>query len=228
MVGALLGVVWWSADRVWDEPVAAALIVALDLGVTGMLHFDGLVDTADGLIPPLPAPSAARRLEIMSDPHVGAFGLAGGATVLLLRFVALLTLRPSIALLAALWCASRTFMGVIARAVPYARATPHPNLLQKPAPDAGFCNNYGGGGLARAFIGGRPWALAFGGLALALVLAVVWRPVAGVAAVGASGVAAGCVTALAWRRVGGFTGDVLGAAGIVGETAGLIVATAKW
>lgn len=206
-VGALLGAVWWSTDRVWDAPVAAALIVALDLAVTGMLHFDGLVDAADGLLPPLAAPSAARRLEIMAEPGVGAFGLACGATVLLLRFVALLTLRPSVALLAALWCASRTHMAVIARAVPYARAER--------------------GGLASVFLGGRPWVLGAGGLALALVLAVAWG-VPGVAAVVASSLAAVCVTALAWRRVGGFTGDVLGAAGIVGETAGLLVAAAKW
>jgi cobalamin synthase len=33
---------------------------------------------------------------------------------------------------------------------------------------------------------------------------------------------------LARRRLGGFTGDVLGAAGVVGETVGLIVAAAKW
>jgi cobalamin synthase len=33
---------------------------------------------------------------------------------------------------------------------------------------------------------------------------------------------------LAWRRLGGFTGDVLGAAGITLETAALVVAAAKW
>jgi len=36
------------------------------------------------------------------------------------------------------------------------------------------------------------------------------------------------VVGLAWRRLGGYTGDVLGAAGVVAETVGLLVAAAKW
>jgi adenosylcobinamide-GDP ribazoletransferase len=209
LVGAFLGTAWWMADRAWAAPVAAALVVALDLAITGMLHFDGLVDAADGLVPALPAPSTDRRLAIMADPGIGAFGFASGAMVLLLRFVALMALQPSVALLSALWCASRTHMAVIARAVPYARRDSD-------------------GGLARAFLGRRPWMVAAGGLAVALVLAVAWRPVPGIAAIVAGSVGAGGVTALAWRRIGGFTGDVLGAAGVIGETAGLLVAAAKW
>jgi cobalamin synthase len=41
-------------------------------------------------------------------------------------------------------------------------------------------------------------------------------------------VAAAGVLLLAWRRVGGFTGDVLGASGLAGETVGLLVAAARW
>jgi len=51
---------------------------------------------------------------------------------------------------------------------------------------------------------------------------------AGIAAV--AGVVAGAagVIAIARRRIGGFTGDVLGASGVVGETTGLLVAAARW
>jgi adenosylcobinamide-GDP ribazoletransferase len=71
-------------------------------------------------------------------------------------------------------------------------------------------------GLATAFLGGRwTWPAAVAGAVIAGVLA-------GVAAVG---ILAGLVVvALARRRIGGFTGDVLGAAGVVGETVGLLVA----
>jgi cobalamin synthase len=62
---------------------------------------------------------------------------------------------------------------------------------------------------------------------LAGALAVAGRGVLGLAAVGAEGVAAAGVGWLAWRRIGGFTGDVLGAAGVIGETVGLLVAVAK-
>jgi cobalamin synthase len=41
-------------------------------------------------------------------------------------------------------------------------------------------------------------------------------------------VAGAVVVALARRRLGGFTGDVLGAAGLVGETVGLLVVAAHW
>jgi adenosylcobinamide-GDP ribazoletransferase len=70
--------------------------------------------------------------------------------------------------------------------------------------------------LATAFLGGRwTWPAAVAGAVIAGVLA-------GVAAVG---ILAGLVVvALARRRIGGFTGDVLGAAGVVGETVGLLVA----
>jgi cobalamin synthase len=46
--------------------------------------------------------------------------------------------------------------------------------------------------------------------------------------VGASLVAFAAVVALAGARLGGFTGDVLGAAGMIGETVGLLVAAARW
>jgi adenosylcobinamide-GDP ribazoletransferase len=62
----------------------------------------------------------------------------------------------------------------------------------------------------------------------AVALAAAWRTVAGPVAV-VSGVAAGVgVVLLARRKLGGFTGDVLGAAGVVAETVGLFVASAKW
>lgn len=201
-VGALLGLalggVWWLAGGLWAAPVAAAVVLAADLSLTGMLHFDGLVDSADGLLPPL---ERSRRLEVMADPAAGAFGVGVGVTVLLLRWSALVALAPAPWLLAALWCASRGAMVVVAGRVPYARP----------------------GGLASEFLGGRPSVLP--GAALVAVLAVLGG-VGAVVAVIALGVAAAGVVALAVRRLGGFTGDVLGAAGIVGETAGLLAAAA--
>ncbi len=61
--------------------VVAALGVGLWLLLTGMLHFDGLVDSADALFA---MKSPAQRLDILKDVHVGAFGLATGVLALLL------------------------------------------------------------------------------------------------------------------------------------------------
>ena len=110
--------------------MAAALTIAADLALTGLLHIDGLVDSADGLLPHLPV---ERRLEVMAEPTVGAYGVAVAAVVLLLRFAALASMAPAVLLVAGAWCGSRTVMAVTARAMPYARP---------------------GGGLATAMLGG--------------------------------------------------------------------------
>ena len=55
-----------------------------------------------------------------------------------------------------------------------------------------------------------------------------WRVGPGLASGAAALVAATAVTALARRRIGGYTGDVLGASGVLAETAGLLVAAARW
>lgn len=202
-LGMALGAIWAGGARLWPAAVAAAVVVTADLALTGMLHLDGLADAADGLLPPL---DPSRRLDVMDDPTTGAFGVGTVAAVLLLRWVAVAAMAPSILLLAGLWCASRSVMAATVRLVPYARPE---------------------GGLASAFLGrGRAPFLA--GLVGAVVLGGVGRGVAGVAAVAAVVAAAAAVVALARRRLGGFTGDVLGAAGMVGETAGLLVAAGRW
>jgi adenosylcobinamide-GDP ribazoletransferase len=209
VIGAVIGGVWWLAGRWWPPLVAGALAVAADLALTGMLHFDGLADSADGLLPHMPQ---ERRLEVMRKPDIGGFGVTAAGAVLFLRWSLLASIHPSVILIAALWCASRTLMASMALVMPYARR---------------------GGGLASAFLpeetmGGSGVAVAGLGLAAAAGLAAFWKPVPGPLAVAAAAVGAVGVAALAQRRLGGFTGDVLGAAGVIAETVGLLVAAAKW
>jgi adenosylcobinamide-GDP ribazoletransferase len=208
LVGLVLGTIWWLAARAWPAGVAATIVVVADLAITGLLHVDGLADSADGLIAPM---SRERRLAVMADPATGAFGVAAEAAVLLMRVVSLSALAASPLLLAAIWCASRTGMAVVARTLPYARDE----------------------GLASDFLGGPALPVALIGTALSVLLAFVgggrlphrWVGLVGVVAV-ATGVA--LVAGLAKRRLGGFTGDVLGAAGVVGETLGLLAMAARW
>lgn len=208
-IGLGLGGVWWAGDRIWVGLVAAAVVVTADLAATGLLHLDGLVDSADGLLPHL---STERRLEVMRQPDAGAFGVGVAAAVLLLRWAALAAIVPSPLLLGALWCLSRTGMAAAALRLPYARS---------------------GGGLATAFrptgggSRGTGLALAGGGI-LAFATALAWDAVRGPAALVAAVVGTAAVLLLAQRRLGGFTGDVLGGAGMVGETCGLLTAAATW
>jgi adenosylcobinamide-GDP ribazoletransferase len=204
-VGAVVGGVWWGADRIWPAGLAAAIAVAADLVLTGMLHLDGLADTADGVLPHL---ERERRLDVMSAPDVGAFGVGVVAITLLLRGTAFASFGPDVLVVAGLWCASRTLMAVAVRSLPYARAE---------------------GGLALAFGGAAPaLGLIGGGGALAVGLAVAGEGGPGAAAVVAALLAGAGVLALGRARLGGYTGDVLGAAGLVAETVGLVVAAASW
>ncbi|MHB1582224.1 MAG: adenosylcobinamide-GDP ribazoletransferase [Acidimicrobiales bacterium] len=206
--GAIVGLVWWAASKGWPGPlVPAGLAVAADVVVTGMLHVDGLADSADGLLPHL---SRERRLQVMSEPDVGAFGVAATVVVLLLRFAAFGALRPDIALVVGIWCVSRSLMVAAMLVLPYAR----------PA-----------GGLATAFLGGGAAgpALAASAGAVAGTSLAVWA--GGVPAAAGVGAAVVAVAALLWvaaRRLGGFTGDVLGAAVVVSETAALLVSGVRW
>jgi adenosylcobinamide-GDP ribazoletransferase len=205
LIGIALGGLWWATAKIWPLPVAALIVVVADLGLTGMLHLDGLADTADGLLPHM---GRERRLEVMREPTVGAYGVGAVVIMLLGRFVVFATLRPAPLLVAALWCASRTSMaGVIGR-VPYAREE---------------------GGLASAFVGAPLPMLVLVAIAAATAaLASAWSVPAGPVAVAAAFVAFGAIVGWGRWSIGGFTGDVLGAAGIVGETVGLLVAAARW
>jgi cobalamin synthase len=220
-MGAAVGLTLGVAAGALPALPAAAVAVTVDAALTGLLHLDGLADSADGLLPPM---APGRRLEVLRDPRAGAFAVVVVALVLILRVSAL----DGIVLLSdpgpggafgvdggafwaivALWALSRTAMALTAVTVPYARAS----------------------GLATAFLGARhARVLVAGGapVVLAGLLAVGAAGSAGplVALAGAAATAAG-VVAFAHRRLGGFTGDVLGAAGVLAETAGLVLLTVR-
>ena len=65
------------------------LAILLGLLITGGLHLDGAMDTADGLAVTDPN----RRLEVMADSNTGAFGAIAGIVILLLKVVALATTK---------------------------------------------------------------------------------------------------------------------------------------
>lgn len=167
--------------------VAAAVLAVLALA-TGGLHEDGLADTADGLVG---GTSAQARLAIMKDSRIGAHGALALFLVMLAQWSALTVLLRApygwAALIAA--CAlSRAPMAAIMATLPPARR----------------------GGLSVA--AGRPepvTALAAAVIALALALALAgWQAIW--AALAAAIVSAG-VAWVARLRIGGQTGDILGA-----------------
>ena len=209
VVGALLGLTLALADLacrpVFALPVRDALVLALAALLTGMLHLDGFVDCCDGL---LGVRTVERRLEIMRDSRVGAYGAIGIGLLLLLLFTALGALPMgwrAFALIAAP-ALGRWSMALAIVRYPYARAS-------------------GAGSAFRA----RPRHLLWTTLALGFVLALagsllrlaLW-PIVALALVAP-------LVALGWgwwasRRLGGgLTGDTYGALNELVELAVLLL-----
>ncbi|MFG1952565.1 adenosylcobinamide-GDP ribazoletransferase [Micromonospora sp. NPDC048830] len=199
-IGALLGAALAGAllalSAVAAPLVAAGVTVGVGALLTRGLHLDGLADTVDAL-------GSYRRgaaaLEIMKKPDVGPFGVAALVVVLLVQAAALaeLAARPWPATLAAVVAATAAGrLGVTVacrRGVPAAR------------PD-------GLGALVAGTVGPVAVGLGTAAVALVAVAAVPGRPWQGPAAVLAALAVAVLLLRHVVRRLGGVTGDVLGAA----------------
>lgn len=72
VIGGMVAGIGYGASFVFPAPVNAALLLCIWVLLTGGLHLDGLMDTADGL---LSHRSRERMLEIMKDSRVGAMGV---------------------------------------------------------------------------------------------------------------------------------------------------------
>ena len=92
-VGLLLGLVLVGVEagsaRIFPVYLTAGILLVVMVLATRGLHLDGLMDVCDGLFGGY---TKERRLEIMKDPHVGAFGVVAGSMLILLKFAALLSL----------------------------------------------------------------------------------------------------------------------------------------
>ncbi len=122
LVGLVLGGILLTIDSLlghfFRPQLAAVLVVAAWLVLTRALHFDGFLDIFDGLFGGF---TPERRLEIMKDSRVGAFGVAAGALLLFSKTLAVADLvnRPAAFLLAPLL--ARWAMAMAIFAFPYAR-----------------------------------------------------------------------------------------------------------
>lgn len=207
IVGIGLGVVLAVTDRLagWLFPPLLGALVTVTVWklVTGGLHLDGLADCLDGLMGRDPE----HRLAIMRDSRIGAFGAMGLILFLMLEIVALAELPPAVR--------SRVLLTapVIGRATPALLA----RLLRPARPD-------GQGAAFHSGLGARPVPI---GLAVALAVAGLALGWLGVATVLAGLAAALAVAAFVARRLGGVTGDVLGAAVEVSELA-VLLTVAAW
>ena len=89
LVGVVVAGIGYGLSFILPAYVNAPLLLIIWVLLTGGLHMDGLMDTADGL---LSHRSRERMLEIMKDSHVGAMGVIVGILTLLLKLMLLIAL----------------------------------------------------------------------------------------------------------------------------------------
>ena len=206
LMGLLLVGIEEGSSQLFSAPMTAAFLVAAMVIITRALHLDGLMDICDGVFGGF---TQERRLEIMKDSRVGAFGVAGGVVVLLLKYAAFVTLltipEPGKVWALLLFPAiSRWTMVVLLGAFPYVRT----HGLGSPFHGSGTKVSTAIAGIsilsAAILLGG------FAGLGLLIgAMVMAWIMGLGMA-----------------KYLGGLTGDAYGATNEIIEMIVIIVATA--
>ncbi len=216
LVGGVGALVLLGALRCWPAPVAAVLAVAATVALTGAFHEDGLADTFDGLGGPA---TRDRALAIMKDSRLGTYGSTALVLGLGLRATLTAALAGQGADHAALAVAGAHVLGRGAAVATMALLRYAGDAAQAKAKPLAVSVPAGNAALAAA-------------LSAAIVAALAAADAAGTAvAWGLAGAGAVAVVLLmrGWlaRRLGGYTGDTLGAVEQLAEIAVLLMLAAS-
>ena len=192
-IGAVSGIVFCLAHLVFPSPLAVVLATAAALLATGALHEDGFADACDGLGG---GATPKRALEIMRDPRLGTYGMAGLGLALAAKVLALAAAPVEAIpwLLVAAHAASRASMALALASGRYVRASGIAAPLAEASPSGvrvAFAVLVGGAVSCTLLLEAPPAALltGLGGLALGHFL----------------------MRRAYERKLGGYTGDCLGA-----------------
>lgn len=204
VIGVIAGGVGAAAAALTSPLVAGAIAVTTGLLVTGAFHEDGLGDVADGFGGGY---TVERRLEIMKDSRHGTYGVAAMCSSIVVRMLAVASLPGSATVFAAVIAAHVVARGAavgLMATVPLAR-------------HGGLGADYGQATSPRRGAAAAAMTVLLGALAVGWWIGP---------AVAAAVVAVAAVGALARRKIGGISGDVLGAAEQVAECAVLVTLVA--
>ena len=205
MLGCAAGGIWWISAQVLPGVVAAGLTLSVLLLLTGGLHEDGLADCCDGLGG---GATRERVLDIMRDSRIGAYGGLGLIISIGMRWATLSTLSPwqGFAALIIALVAGRAAMTMMLWSGTYARTD---------GAAAGAAGGVTGREAVLAMFSAIVLGVSFGGMIggvavlIAFVLTQLWLQ---------------RLTA----RLGGYTGDGLGAAEQIGQIAVFIILVGVW
>jgi adenosylcobinamide-GDP ribazoletransferase len=184
VVGTLTWLTWTGSMLVFPPFVAGVITLVIWVALTGGLHLDGLADCCDGLFV---SASVERRLEIMKDPRMGAFGVIGLVLVLFLKAATLASL-PSVSSLGILLAASLGRWCILpAGLLPLARPS----------------------GMGADFASGFRHSFIYWGAVIPFVIAILLGT-RGILSLLFGLIGMAFVLWLAKSRIGGVTGDVFG------------------
>jgi len=200
VVAAVSALVYLAALHLWPAPVAVLLSTAAGIYLTGAFHEDGFADMCDGIGGGL---TRERVMEIMKDSRIGVYGALGAGLLLALKCTLLAMMAPS-GVVAALLLAhplSRLAASSLIWKLDYARDEGKAKPLAQEMTTAEFA------------IGAL--CAAIPALMLGLIGYLSWVSIG--ACVAAAAAAALWLGAKFVRRIGGYTGDCLGAVQQVSE-----------
>jgi adenosylcobinamide-GDP ribazoletransferase len=193
VVGLLIGLVITVFDHIMNlilPPLPASVMTVIAMtAISGGLHMDGLADTADGFFSARPR---ERVLEIMRDSRTGVMGVLAVVFVVALKVSLLISISPFLrsGVIVLMPLAGRTSFVIMMTAIPYVRRE---------------------GGLATAFGAGRSWFYVTWASLFLLAAGWIAGRWTGLAA-GVSGLGVAALFSLyCLRKIGGYTGDTLGA-----------------
>ena len=194
VVGVIAAVSWHIGYTLWSAPVAALLAVAATVLATGAFHEDGLADSADGLGG---AFEINRKLQIMRDSRIGTYGSVALLFVILAKIFTISEISPA------------NISGTLIAAHVIARWTSLPLICNNT-----YVREEGTGKPFAATVNQRQLLIASLITVLICVIAIGWRSI----------VVLPIVVAFVWgsqwylrRKLGGVTGDVLGAVNSLSE-----------
>jgi len=205
LIGGVTALSFYLADLIWPQTTAVILALIAGILLTGALHEDGFADVCDGFGGGM---NKARILEIMKDSHIGVYGFIGLLLLLSLKASVLIELPAALVpwLLLAGHSISRLSPLLLMQRYQYARehrskassAVYRPNIREL---------------VFAAAIALLPLALLPALSALAIIPALLATVLLG---------------HYFYRRIGGYTGDCLGASQQVAETVFYLSMSALW
>lgn len=203
LVGGAAALSFYLADLVWSQTAAAILALTAGILLTGALHEDGFADVCDGFGGGM---DKQRVLEIMKDSHVGVYGVLGLLLMLLLKTSLLAAMPAAPLVMLAGHSISRLSPLLLMRRYEYAREhhSKASGAVYKPnSRESAFA----------AVIALLPLALLPALCALAIIPVLLATLLLG---------------HYFYRRIGGYTGDCLGASQQVAETVFYLSVSALW